>query len=253
MGVAVVQRAEFLEIADLLGIEVREVGVGGSLYAEDIKAVAIAVGIEYQHNRSETWGAIIKHLGGTFVPSEHVSRGGTIQQKGLGLVRDLLARADVNSGPQGPSVTVLAAKLDLDGDYERTGDVDQRSYTQANICRRRGQPRFRRDLITAYEGNCAFSGCQQVDALEAAHIEGYSGAASNHPQNGLLLRADLHTLFDLGMLAVDSTPMTIVVSEDVSDPGYRALGGRKVFVPRDVGARPSREALDAHLARSRCQ
>src|SRR5271155_3471993 len=42
--------------------------------------------------------------------------------------------------------------------------------------------------------------------LEAAHISPYRGLQSNHPQNGLLLRADLHSLFDLGMLAVD--PLT---------------------------------------------
>ncbi len=68
---------------------------------------------------------------------------------------------------------------------------------------RRGQQRFRDALIDAYEGRCAITGCQVLDVLEAAHITPYLGPETNHVTNGLLLRADLHTLFDTDLIAVD--------------------------------------------------
>ncbi|MDZ7808966.1 MAG: HNH endonuclease signature motif containing protein [Arhodomonas sp.] len=54
------------------------------------------------------------------------------------------------------------------------------------------RPRFGETLIEAYEGRCAITGCNMLDVLEAAHIHPYRGDATNHPSNGLLLRADLH-------------------------------------------------------------
>ena len=61
---------------------------------------------------------------------------------------------------------------------------------------------------------CMVSGCQLVDLLEAAHIRPYRGENDNHPSNGLLLRADLHTLFDLDLLGID--PETLLVR--LADP-----------------------------------
>lgn len=71
---------------------------------------------------------------------------------------------------------------------------DGREKIAVSIVKRRGQPEFRRKLLTVYQGRCAISGTDAVEALEAAHIVPYKGAATNHPTNGLLLRADLHTL-----------------------------------------------------------
>ena len=81
---------------------------------------------------------------------------------------------------------------------------DGRSRTIATVVRRRGQPEFRRALIEAYGGRCAISECDAEAALEACHIRPYMGPKTNALSNGLLLRADLHTLFDLGLLAIDT-------------------------------------------------
>ncbi|WP_336979879.1 HNH endonuclease signature motif containing protein [Altererythrobacter fulvus] len=56
--------------------------------------------------------------------------------------------------------------------------------------------------MVAYEGRCAISGCDVREVLEAAHIMPYLGEETNDVRNGLLLRADLHTLFDLGLLKI---------------------------------------------------
>lgn len=56
------------------------------------------------------------------------------------------------------------------------------------------------------------SGSTVVETLEAAHIVPYQGPGTNHSLNGLLLRADLHTLFDLGLLAIAAETLTILVA-----------------------------------------
>jgi putative restriction endonuclease len=85
--------------------------------------------------------------------------------------------------------------------------MDGRERIVASIVIRRGQPEFRRILIRAYKGRCAVSGCDAIEVLEAAHIMPYLGQDTNHPSNGILLRADIHTLFDLGLLSIDTDTM----------------------------------------------
>ena len=67
---------------------------------------------------------------------------------------------------------------------------------------RRGQAKFRNDLL-AIDARCAITGCLTVNALEAAHIRPVKDVGESTVANGLLLRADIHRLFDLGYLAVD--------------------------------------------------
>ena len=66
-----------------------------------------------------------------------------------------------------------------------------------------GQQRFRTELFEAYTGRCAVSGCNVNEALEAAHIENYSGPKSQVVSNGILLRRDLHSLFDAHLISFD--------------------------------------------------
>src|SRR5438105_10150982 len=79
------------------------------------------------------------------------------------------------------------------------------------VKRRLGQSDFRKGLITAYKSRCAVSGSDAVEALEAAHIDPYSGTESNQPSNGLLLRADIHTLFDVNLIGIDPTTLTVAL------------------------------------------
>ena len=65
-----------------------------------------------------------------------------------------------------------------------------------------GQQRFRTQLFEAYTGRCAVSGCNVDEVLEAAHIENYSGPKSRVVSSGILLRRDLHSLFDAHLISV---------------------------------------------------
>ena len=101
-------------------------------------------------------------------------------------------------------------------------------------------------LIAAYGGRCAVTGCDAVEALEAAHIVPYRGPETNHVTNGILLRSDLHTLFDLGMVAIDTTTMTLVLDSRIANSSYMELSGTLIRVPNIVAEHPSDALLDYH-------
>ena len=125
--------------------------------------------------------------------------------------------------------------------------ADLRERQIAEVVRRKGQARFRAALVAAYEGKCVITGCDAVEALEAAHIIPYRGLQTDHPQNGLLLRADLHSLFDLGLLAIDPSTMRVVLSPELAQSSYAALAARTVAAPTEPSLRPSADALAQHL------
>lgn len=111
---------------------------------------------------------------------------------------------------------------------------------------RQGQGRFRAQLLQAYNRKCAFTGSFAVPALDAAHIHPYSGKASNNPTNGLLLRTDTHKLFDLGLIAVNSASMTLLISSRLKGTEYESFRGRPINMPSRVDHQPSKKALDRH-------
>jgi len=100
--------------------------------------------------------------------------------------------------------------------------------------------------MDAYGSRCAFSGCATEEVLDAAHIVPYQGVDTNHVQNGILLRTDLHTLFDLGLIGVDPDTMLIIVSAQLRGSQYVRLAGAKVRYPAKLLQRPSRAALRQH-------
>ncbi len=111
------------------------------------------------------------------------------------------------------------------------------------IKERRGQPMFRRELLQVYGGRCAVTGCEETSVLEAAHIVGFSKKGRYEARNGLLLRADWHTLFDLGLWAVNPNRFTIEVSPRINDREYTRFHGRKIYRPSDPKLSPVRDAL----------
>jgi putative restriction endonuclease len=129
--------------------------------------------------------------------------------------------------------------------FDPSSIEDARERIWALVKRRQGQPAFRRGLIRAYAGRCAVTGCAVEALLEAAHIHPYRGAETNRVDNGLLLRADIHTLFDLGMIRV--TPdLKLEVSGKLAGTDYAKLHGKPLRVPAAPGERPSGLALAQH-------
>lgn len=115
----------------------------------------------------------------------------------------------------------------------------------SSILSRRGQQEFRSELIRAYQGCCAVTGCNVVPVLEAAHIIPHSVEQSYLVNNGLLLRADIHTLFDLFLLSVEPESGNIVFSPEVED-SYPELVGTQIKLPQDQSEAPCPSAMKAH-------
>ena len=98
--------------------------------------------------------------------------------------------------------------------------------------------------VVEYGGPAAL---RVVDVLEAAHITPHLGPETNHPTNGLLLRADLHTLFDCGLIGVDSDSRAVVLHERLRGSEYEALRGRPIRRPALESEAPSAKALRRHM------
>ena len=114
-----------------------------------------------------------------------------------------------------------------------------------SIGQRHGQSRFRRSLLAAYKNCCAFTGCEVEEALEAAHIIPYCLTKENDPSNGLLLRGDLHTLFDLNLIIIDPDTMTVYLDDKLRGcVTYRDLiHGRKLLPVINAAHSPNIKAL----------
>lgn len=144
---------------------------------------------------------------------------------------------------EGPASVGALAKVTAGDEFDPASLQDSRERTLATITRRRGQPAFRSALLSAYGGRCAVTGSNVEAVLEAAHIVPYLGAHTNVVSNGVLLRADVHTLFDLGLLWFDPNDLTVVVVEDLRGSTYGQLHGRRLRLPRNPDHRPSAAAL----------
>ena len=97
----------------------------------------------------------------------------------------------------------------------------------ASIAGRRGQQEFRQKLLRLYK-KCLITGCDAEEVLEAAHIQAYSEAGTFEVSNGLLLRADIHTLFDLGLITIDTSDMTVITAEELKNTVYGEFNKRKL-------------------------
>ncbi len=105
----------------------------------------------------------------------------------------------------------------------------------------------RERLLVAYGGACAVTGTAAEAVLEAAHIRPYRGQLHNVVTNGLLLRADIHTLFDLHLLTVLPVGDIRVSPALVASP-YAELNEQMIRWPSSPADRPSRAALAEHNA-----
>lgn len=129
--------------------------------------------------------------------------------------------------------------------YTPDGVEDNRTRTLRAITLRQGQPAFRSGLLTAYEGRCALTGCAVVQVLEAAHITPYLGPETNHISNGLLLRSDLHTLWDKGLIYLNDD-FTLQLEPSLATSEYAPLAGKRINQLTQQALRPSLAAIRAH-------
>jgi len=115
---------------------------------------------------------------------------------------------------------------------------------------RLGQGAFRIAVTDAYGRQCAVSGGKVLPALEAAHIKPYSEGGRHDVSNGILMRTDIHRVFDAGYATIDPG-LRFVVSDRVKSDfnngnEYLRLHGSKLILPAKHQFAPNREALEWH-------
>ncbi len=115
---------------------------------------------------------------------------------------------------------------------------------------RLGQSIFRVRVLDAYGRACAVTTEHSLPVLDAAHIKPYAEGGAHTVRNGLVLRSDLHRLFDRGYITVDEEDRLVVGRrlKDEFENGrtYYALEGRRLVLPADAALRPDHSALAWH-------
>jgi putative restriction endonuclease len=131
---------------------------------------------------------------------------------------------------------------------------EQPRYAPARLIKPRlGQNTFRIAVLEAYNRGCAVTGEHSLPALEASHIRPYAQNGPHEIRNGLLLRADLHRLFDTGYITL--TPeLRLEVSSRLREDyhngrSYYPLQGTQMQIPVDSSNWPAREFVEWHNER----
>ena len=127
--------------------------------------------------------------------------------------------------PGGPAPVPPTSKA-----AEQLDDLEQRAARFAQVEVRTQQAAFRLAVFRACKGRCVISGCAVPEALEAAHLLGRDWRQGhNEASDGILLRRDLHTLYDRGLLRI--TEAGIVELDDRIHEHYIALVGVAPTLP----------------------
>lgn len=162
-------------------------------------------------------------------------------------VGDAKLRPRQISTPQAIELEEARISAMTDGEFDPTEDARRR--IMRTLVQREGQPQFRRALIDEYAGACAISGCTVEALLEAAHIIPYLGPHTNDVSNGLLLRADLHKLFDLHMFRIDPESRTVYLCDELKASEYACMEGRRLRPTKSPDKAPAPASLRHHEER----
>jgi putative restriction endonuclease len=134
---------------------------------------------------------------------------------------------------------------------QRVTDIERPAYGDPILVKQRlGQGTFRVLVTDTYERRCAITREKALPALEAAHVRPVSEGGLHRIDNGLLLRSDVHRLYDAGYVTV--TPdYQVHVSRKLRDDfhngeQYLRLEGSSIRVPAAHVDRPKREYLEWH-------
>jgi len=138
----------------------------------------------------------------------------------------------------------------VDGDYNADAKNEvERQQRLGQIASRPGQTKFSCQVRQNYGNKCAVTGCCTHAALEAAHIAVSNLKDDNDLSNGILLRGDIHALFDACLITLTPDGTGIEISPKLKDRTYAFLRAVKIAGPRRV--KPASANIEHHRARFR--
>ncbi|MEP9397619.1 HNH endonuclease signature motif containing protein [Mesorhizobium sp. KR2-14] len=103
----------------------------------------------------------------------------------------------------------------IDSPEDEAESAAKRQRRLAEVWERPGQAKFRRAVFELFGARCLVTGCETLMALEAAHILPVSSGGRDEGWNGIPLRADLHRLFDAGVIMLEPSTWKLFVMEPV--------------------------------------
>lgn len=119
------------------------------------------------------------------------------------------------------------------------------------VPQRLGQRAFHAVVLDAYHRRCAITGDKILPVLQAAHIRPLPAGGQHRLDNALLLRSDIHTLYDHGYLGVDPGHRLLVSPRLRTEFGngeqFYAQAGQPIALPARRADRPHRDFLEWHL------
>jgi len=118
-------------------------------------------------------------------------------------------------------------------------------FAKQEASRRLGQGRFRDSVVRRYDSTCVVTKCTVLDVLEAAHIEPVASGGDHDVSNALLLRSDIHNLFDLGLLTISESGK-IRVDYELRRSEYFAYHGKQVHIPKVARTKKLMRRLGVH-------
>lgn len=144
----------------------------------------------------------------------------------------------------------LQARGDLLVEVPLVADETTRYGEPVLVAPRLGQGSFRIVVTDAYDRRCAVTQERVLPALEASHIKPFGESGPHRIENGILLRSDIHRLFDTGYVTV-SLKYRFEVSRRIKDDfdngkNYYALHGSPLHLPRECKLRPAAEFISWH-------
>jgi hypothetical protein len=108
---------------------------------------------------------------------------------------------------------------------------------------RQGQNKLRNNLMYIYNNQCCITGCNVIEVLDACHIEPHSKNGYNHSTNALLLRSDIHDLWDLNLIGINPETLTVHIKPQLRDTCYDCLKYKQI-APRIDKLPSNKKALE---------
>lgn len=234
-----------LGIPSIRGSEGPWHSVGDTIDVAWFHAMCDVFRIYYPGERIRAMEAIVNAAGGTWDDAAYSSRGvgkadgGNVRREAFEYLWILLHDGGWLTAEHEPAP--LADSLQALGG----GHLPEPRWALQRIRLRMGQPAFRARLLVAYDGRCAITQADVPETLEAAHIVSHANGGTTQTSNGPLLRADMHTSFDLRLIVVDTAKWTVLAHPDIrrSDVG-REIHRAPFRLPTNFAHRPSPVDLD---------
>lgn len=147
--------------------------------------------------------------------------------KPLGRLANELAGSPMSDNPTTNAFRIHFEKLGfqlIKSSEDEAQKAVERQRRLAGVWERPNQAKFRRAVFEMFGARCLVTGCEVLVALEAAHVLPVSNGGDDEGWNGIPLRADIHRLFDAGVITIDPENWNVVINESLH-PYYGKYNG----------------------------